>query len=82
VSVPVFPYGSAANPLQSIHEDCPGCHARPVVADLSPPPREKVEFAEASLTSEALDWWRSLCTVSCGCGWIGSAFRPEEAMAA
>lgn len=78
--LPEFPYGSASNPLASIDEACPSC-GRTLTADLSLSV-EKVRFAEASLTREALAWWLSLCMVSCGCGWIGSAFRPEEAMAA
>lgn len=76
----VFPYGSASNPVVSIGESCPGCGGE-LRADLSQP-TAKVLFAEASLTAEAFAWWLSLCTVSCGCGWIGSAFRPEEAIAA
>lgn len=79
---PVFPYGSASNPLASIGERCPACGGV-VDADVAPPAPSVVRLAEASLAAEALAWWRSLCLVRCAvCGWIGSAFRPEEAIAA
>jgi hypothetical protein len=80
-SVPVFYYGTASNPVSSIDEPCPICSGV-LVADLAAPALAKLRFAEVSLTAEALEWWRSLCTVSCGCGWVGSSFRPEEAIAA
>lgn len=77
----IAPYGSALNPVASVEELC-RCGGR-LIADLAPATAEKTQLAKASMTAEQFALWSNLCEVSCvGCGWIGSAIRPEEAKAA
>lgn len=68
--------GTAAAPLESVIDPCPGCAGR-LDATLTAPMPSVERLARATLTPGELDHFARICEVRCpGCGWAGSAYRP------